>query len=240
MSSSNDSSSGGSSPSGNSGSLASSIVRDGYMYTLDRNRLLTHDLVDPSDPVLVDELTLDAGLETIFLYDGHIYIGSTHSLYIINLNDRAAPKLASKKTRREELINACDPVVVQDDFAYSTVKIVTNRCGRRSSRSALLVYDISNKSKPIELNEYPLGEPNGLGVAGRLLFVCDSRTDAVVVFDNSNPKALIRRHDLSIPMVDPYDIIINNDKMIISTSKGFNIYNIADLEDIFFVGTIQP
>ena len=129
--------------------------------------------------------------------------------------------------------------MVQDNIAYSTIKIIQNICGNWNSRSALLVYDVTNKRNPREIGAYPLDEPNGLGLFNQYLFVCDAGSDQVRVFDISEPNALVELPELAISITNPVDIIINRGKMIVSAQTHFQIFNITDVRDITPVGRVN-
>jgi hypothetical protein len=208
------------------------------MYLLNNNEVQTYDVSDKAHPSLVHKLTLDYGLETIVLYDNSLFIGSTTALYILNLSNPAAPTLQAKTERIEISESSCDPVVVKGNYAYSTIKIIENICGTISDRSALLVYDVSDKSNPELLSIKSLNIPNGLGYKDNYLFVCDEGFDQLLVFDISNPAMAIETN-LSIPLSDPVDIIVDGDRMIVSTKTDFQVYDVSDIANLRIIGQIS-
>jgi hypothetical protein len=223
---------------GQSGSITRFATYGHYMYVLNLNEVQTYDIAQPDLPVLVHELATDYGLETITIYDGTIYIGSTTALYILNLSNPAAPVIQAKVD--EILGNSftrCDPVVVKGNYAFSTIKIIANVCGQISSESALVVYDVTDKSNPVVLATYPMFTPNGLGYKDHYLFVCDEGSDQLQVFDISNPEAVLPT-PYSISLTDPVDLIIAGQKMIVSTKTDFDIYDIGNIEQIQKIGRI--
>jgi hypothetical protein len=158
------------------------------MYMLNPNEVLTYSLANPDQPQHVHTLKTEYGLETIIIYENTIYLGSTSALYILDISNPAAPSILSKTDRvTDQFFSGCDPVVVKDNYAYSTVKIIQNVCGNVSTQSALLVYDVSNKNAPALKGNYELNIPNGLGYKDNYLFVCDEGSDRLEVFDISNP-----------------------------------------------------
>lgn len=228
------------SPDGNgkSGSITRFAVNGNYMYALDQNKILTYSLSDKNNPQLTSSITTDYGLETITIYDGTVYIGSRTALYILDISSPSTPVLLSKTERGMEVIGGCDPVVVRGNYAYSTVKIIVNRCGRTNQRSALIVYDVTNKSNPQEVNTFTMGAPNGLGYSGNYLFVCDEQADEVEIFDISNP-ALPVMTSFSFPQItNPVDVIADGNKMIVSSQTGFSFYDISDISNIILTGTV--
>ena len=63
---------------GSSGSITRFATLGDFMYTLNPNELQTFDISDPGNPVLLSELETDYGLETIFIYEGRIYLDPEH------------------------------------------------------------------------------------------------------------------------------------------------------------------
>lgn len=224
---------------GTSGSITRFAVYDGYMYSLNPNQVQTFDLSNPAEPELVHEITTDYGLETIFIYEGNAYLGSRTGLYILGLSNPAAPVILSQTTRGEEFFGGCDPVVVKENYAFSTVKIIENICGNFNSFSALIVYDVSDLESPVELGFYELDEPNGLGIVNDLLFVCDAGSDKLVAFDISEPENTQPLSELDFPIKDPFDLIVDGDQVIVSAMTDFHILDISDLTNISIVKSIS-
>lgn len=224
---------------GVSGSITKFTIHEGYMYALNPNEVQTYDLQNPDEPKLVNTLKTDYGLETIIIYDNTVYVGSRTSLYIMDISTPYQPEILSQSVRESQgFFSGCDPVVVKDNFAYSTVKIVENVCGTFNARSLLLVYDVSDKRNPKIISDYELSEPNGLAYVGDYLLVCDAGIDELVVFDISDPYNLKQPAEFNITIMNPIDLIIHDSKMIVSTINTFNIYNISSIGDISETGII--
>ncbi|MCB0532051.1 MAG: hypothetical protein H6574_04245 [Lewinellaceae bacterium] len=224
--------------SGKSGSITRFAIHQGYMYVLNLNEVRTYSLQNPDQPVLVNRLQTNYGLETIIIYDNTIYLGSSTALYILDISNPAAPSILSQTNRDVEFFGGCDPVVVKGSYAYSTVKIIQNVCGFVSAQSALLVYDVSDKSAPVHVGTYSLGLPNGLGYKDNYLFVCDDGTDRLEIFDISDPLALTPLGNYSVDITDPYDLIVEGSKMIISTKTDFQIFDLQNLPEVKRTGLI--
>lgn len=223
---------------GQSGSITRFTVHNGYMYALNPNEVLTYSLADADKPELVHRLPTDYGLETITVYDNTIFLGSRSALYILGLDNPAAPVILSQTGRDDVFVGGCDPVAVKDDYAYSTIKIIENICGNIASESALLVYDVRNKTAPVQVGNYPLNLPNGLGYADHYLFVCDEGADRLEVFDIANPLALEALPGAAVALPDPYDLIVQDQKMIVSTRTDFQIFDLSQLPYLQKIGSI--
>jgi hypothetical protein len=225
------------SESGISGSITRFAAYQSYLYALNLNEVQTYDISDADHPKLVNTLATDYGLETITIYDGFVYLGSTTALYILDISNPAAPVILSQ-TARLESFSGCDPVAVKGNFAYSTIKIIQNICGRVGSESALIVFDVTNKSNPLQITTFPLGIPNGLSIKDNHLFVCDEGYDRIEIFDITDPYNVVWS-PISVVITDPVDLIINGNKMIVSTKTNFEIYDISDIAAIKKVGIIN-
>jgi hypothetical protein len=224
---------------GQSGSITRFVVHNQYMYSLNTNEVKTFDLQNPDKPQLVHTLPTDYGLETIIIYDNTIYLGSKTALYILSIDNPAAPTILSKSDRFlfGAVFNGCDPVVVKDQYAYSTIKVVENICGNVATQSALIVFDVSNKAAPEQKGLYPMSLPNGLGFFEQYLLVCDEGSDLVFIYYISDPHNLILT-DYSFAVIDPVDLIVRGQQVIVSTKTDFRFYDISNLEDIRPLGVI--
>ncbi|MFN5365529.1 MAG: LVIVD repeat-containing protein [Bacteroidota bacterium] len=223
---------------GVSGSITRFAVNGNYMYVLNQNEVQTYDITDRANPVLKHRLATDWGLETITFYDNSLFLGSTTALYILDITNPAVPVIQAKSDRLSTVgFTGCDPVAVNGDYAYSTIKVIENICGVISAESALIVYDVSNKSNPKVLGTYPMNIPNGLGYKDNYLFVCDEGSDLLVVYDITNPAAL-ELAPVTVPMTDPYDLIVDGQRMIVSTKTDFQIFDVSQLPQIRKIGTI--
>ncbi len=224
---------------GKSGSITRFAVHQNYMYVLNLNEVQTYDLTQKDHPVLVNRLSTDYGLETITIYDGSVFLGSTTALYILDISNPAAPVIQSKSDRLSQIgFSGCDPVVVKDNYAYSTIKIIANRCGTFSAESALVVYDISDKNNPLVVGQYTLNIPNGLGYKDNYLFICDEGSDQLLVFDISDPTSLIQTN-YGLSITDPVDLIVDGQKMIVSAKTSFDVYDVTNVAQIKKIGQIS-
>lgn len=221
---------------GKSGSITRFAVHNNYMYALDQNRVLVYHLTS-DQPQLISTVKTDYGLETITIYDGTVYLGSRTALYILDISNPASPIIQSKTERQGVFFGGCDPVVVKGNYAYSTIKIIENVCGAFAAQSALMIYDVANKSNPVLKNQLFLNLPNGLGYEGNYLFVCDEGISGVIVYDISTPE---QPQEVNIiPLENPVDVIATDGKVIISAKTSFAFYDISNIYSIKKIGEIE-
>lgn len=161
------------------GSLARFQIVDNYLYTVGNHQMSIFNINNLETPVLDNTMYAGWNIETMFQADGYLYLGSTNGMYIYGLTVPSAPQYISEFTHWE----GCDPVVVDGDYAYLTLR-GGNQCGQLES--VLEVIDISDKSNPTLAARYTLENPYGLGIKDDMLFVCDG-TAGLKLFDKTNP-----------------------------------------------------
>jgi hypothetical protein len=103
----------------------------------------------------------------------------------------------------------CDPVVVDGDYAYLTLR-GGNSCGQLES--ILEVIDIREKSNPTLAARYTLENPYGLGIRGNNLYVCDGSA-GLKLFDKTIPDDL--EFLKSFEDMNAKDVIPLEDKLIL-------------------------
>jgi hypothetical protein len=214
---------------GKSGSIARFAIKDNLMYAIDVNYLRVFDISNMDHPVLVQSTVVDYGLETIYIYENYIYLGAVDGVYVLDINNPTSPHQLQKLEHHI----SCDPVVVQNDYAYSTQRVSSTGCGDHWLESALAVYDVTDPNNAELKKEITMDEPFGLAVEGNWLYVCDG---GIVVFNITNPANPVRK-DI-VPVTDPHDIILNYPYMLIATSTSFELYNYSDPLNIHFVSTL--
>jgi hypothetical protein len=167
---------------GTGGSLARFQIFEDYLYTVASHEITIFDINNLSQPNFI--LTKYAGnnIETLFEADGFLYIGSTDGMYIYSLDNPEDPNYVSEFVHW----TGCDPVVVDGNYAYLTIR-GGNNCGEQES--VLEVINISDKSTPTLAATYSLENPYGLGFKNNFLFVCDGDS-GLKVFDKTNPLSL--------------------------------------------------
>ena len=87
-------------------------------------------------------------------------------MYIYDITLPATPQFVSEFQHG----TACDPVVVDDQYAYITLR-AGNSCGALDS--SLQIVDITDVYNPELKKSYSMDNPYGLGIKDNLLFICD-------------------------------------------------------------------
>jgi len=200
---------------GQGGSMSRFTIINDYLYTISGRKLQLFDLTDPSTPTPWANVSVGFGIETLFSQPGYLYIGAQDGMYIYDNSDPANPVRLSLYAHRR----SCDPVVVQGDYAYVTLR-GGGFCGTVGNQ--LDVIDIADKANPILKRTYPMQGPAGLGVDGDKLFVCDG-TAGLKIFDKSDPLQLIKLE--TITNIDCFDVIPSNYVLIVSDALGLIQYD---------------
>ena len=163
---------------GQGGSLARFKIVGDYLYAVDSHNINVFDISDMDNPADLEDVFAGFDIETIFYNGEYLFLGSMRGMYIYNLSVPASPEFVSEFQHG----TACDPVVVDGDYAYVTLR-GGNNCG--AIESGLFIVDISNISNPELAVSYPLDEPYGLGVKDDKLFVCDGAS-GLKVYDKTD------------------------------------------------------
>lgn len=219
-----------SSGSGTAGSTATIITYNGFIYTVDDNHLRTLSLANPAKPVEVSSIFLGEGIETIFAYEDHLYLGTRSGILLYNISNGAAPVFTGNSFR---LFDGHDPVVVSGNFAYSTTK-----WGEENSNPSgnLEVIDVSNKNNPFVVDQFNQEFPGGLALSGNILYVCNAKF-GINVFDTHGNGQLEFLKNIDTEPI--YDCIPNDNLLICQSKTGLILFNITDRSNPVFIQKVN-
>ncbi len=214
---------------GLAGSLATfALTQEQMLYTLNSSTALKsfdlrNNLVETSDT------KLDWTAETLFPYKDLLYVGTQQGMIIMSLEDREIPKKLSDYRHWV----SCDPVVVDDEYAYLTLR---NGRSCRGGVNQLQVISVQDPIHPELKDTYPLSNPHGLGLGRQeSLFVCDG-DEGLKVFDRDNSPIL---HLIeNFPNMKAIDVIALNQVLILIAEEGLYLYDYKDLHDIKLLSEI--
>jgi len=230
-SSSDGSSASQNSESGKGGSMARFVVSGDYLYTLNKKEITAFDISNANDPLPYTKDRVPWDVETLFGYGDYLFIGAEGGVYIYN---KPSPSKGMELKATYSHIKSCDPVVVEDGFAYVTLN-KGNLCRLQTGENSLQILDVTNPlnpklSKDSEGNDNTRGmiDPKGLGVDGDSLFVCDG-VGGLKVFDinktennetNQTMVNLTFNRESTISNIDCYDLIPYNKNLIVSNGEN--------------------
>ncbi len=168
---------------GQGGSLARFKIVEDFLYAVDSHNINIFNIQDLENPQDLDDVYAGFDIETIFNRGQHLFLGSMRGMYIYDISSPATPTFISEFQHG----TACDPVVVDGDYAYVTLR-GGNMCG--ATESGLFIVDISDISNPELTISYPMDGPYGLGVKDEKLFVCDGDS-GLKVYDKTDVEDLV-------------------------------------------------
>jgi hypothetical protein len=153
---------------GTGGSMARFTLMDGHLFAVDESTLRVFDVLNPAEPKFLKPIELGWGIETIFPFDQKLFIGSNRGMHIYDASTPSAPT----RLAVYEHVLSCDPVVVNEDYAFVTLRS-GNFCN--NGVNELHVIDIKNPSQPKLMKAYPMLNPHGLGLAENYLYVAEGK-----------------------------------------------------------------
>lgn len=163
---------------GQGGSMARFTLLGGHLYAVDETDLRVFNVEDAKDPHFLDNINLGWGIETIFPFKDKLFIGSMTGMHIYDASNPSAPK----RMAVYEHLTACDPVVVNEDYAFVTLRSGVT-C--RMAVNELHVLDIEDLYAPKLVKTYPMDNPHGLGLSGDYLYLAEGQY-GLKSFDVSN------------------------------------------------------
>lgn len=213
---------------GQGGSLARFKIVDNFLYAVDSHNINIFNISDLENPQDLEDVYAGFDIETIFNQGHYLFLGSMRGMYIYDIASPANPTFVSEFQHG----TACDPVVVDGDYAYVTLR-GGNQCG--ATESGLFIIDISNIFEPVLKVSYAMDGPYGLGIKEEKLFVCDGDS-GLKVYDKTNVDDLITLNHFE--NINTFDVIPLNDNLLM-VGDGV-LYQYTYLEnDIALLSTLQ-
>lgn len=224
---------------GTGGSMARFTIVNDFLYAVDDSFLNVFNITDGENPDMEDEpLSLGWGIETIYPFKNHLFIGSQTGMSIYNIDNPAMPTYMSDVRH----VRTCDPVVANDDYAFVTLRSenATNFCGATFTNE-LDVIDISDITNAQILHVYPMEGPYGLGIDGDLLFITEGDA-GLKIFDASDISKIDENLIQHITGFNAYDVIPYNGTLILTGKDGlyqFDYSNINEVKMLSLIPSVQ-
>ncbi|MCB2208068.1 MAG: hypothetical protein KQH67_07195 [Bacteroidetes bacterium] len=217
---------------GKGGSMAKFTIANDHLFLINEKQLLVYNVTDASNPVQVNKLDVDFGIETVFSLGDKLFVGSINGVYIYDISDPQGIIFLS----HYEHITSCDPVVANDSLAFVTLNS-QSECRWQTGTNRLDILDIKNIVNLQLLVSKNMQDPKGLAVDGNYLFICNGDI-GVVIYDFTNLQQL--DYINGIAGINSYDIILHNNILILVGKDGLfqynydNIYQLEPLSNILF------
>ena len=215
--------------SGNSFGIGGSMARFGlyndYLYVVDNATLYMFDVNNPESPNDIGSQNVGWDIETMFIYDGHMFFGTQTGMLIFSLEVATVPNYIGQFRH----VTSCDPVVIANGYGYVTLR-GGNRCGSNVNRLDVLKLS-DNYTENELLASYPLHGPYGLGIDDQTLFVCDGEA-GLKVYDVEHKWHIDDHQIASFSNINTFDVIPFNDFLFMIGEDGFYQYDYSDLQNI--------
>lgn len=212
------------------GSMSRFAINNNALYVINYGNIVIFDISDIEKPSKISDNYIGWNIETLFMYDKTLYIGSQTGMLIYDVsNPYALTKLASYQH-----VQSCDPVVVEGNYAYVTLR-TGNRCFGNTNE--LDVVDINDKQNPVLKKAYPMTNPQGLGIDNGILFICDG-PDGLKIYDASDVTKIDEHQLAHYSSIRPYDVIPVNGLLFTVANDGFYQYNYQNINDIKLLSKI--
>lgn len=201
---------------GTGGSYARFQINNNALYTIESYQLRVFNITDPLNAFFDKSVYMmdwfgGGQFETLFLQKDTLFVGSTTGMHVVDASDEFNPYFVSSFSHA----TACDPVVVNLNTAYITVR-GGNSCG--AIQDQVNVIDVSDIASPALLSTTLLAQPYGLGIKNNALYVCCGSL-GLKVFDASVSSGLVLKNSYTDDVTDviPLDthlIAVGSNKII--------------------------
>lgn len=204
--------------SGTSGSTARFTIVNDFLYCIDLDFLHILDISTPNKPREVNSLHVAWNIETVYSYNNNLFIGGRNGMYIYNIDDGKNPKYVSEFTH----VSSCDPVVVEKNRAYVTLR-EGNGCNGFTNE--LDIIDITNIKNPKMISKTEMSYPYGLAVNNHILYICEANY-GMTILDVSNPLQIDTLSTIKNSI--PNDVIYSENLLYVTGKNSILIIDVSD------------
>lgn len=215
---------------GVAGSMARFSINGNALYVINQGNLIIFDNTDMASPDKISDNYVGWDIETLFLNNKTLFIGSETGMYLYDVTD---PFVISRLSVFQH-VRSCDPVVVEGNTAFVTLRS-GSVCGGNTDQ--LDVVNVENKAIPALIKSYPMTNPKGLGIDNGILFICDG-PDGLKVYDASDVRKIDEHMISHFENIKAYDVIPNNGLLFMVGDQGFYQYDYTNLNDIKLLSLI--
>jgi hypothetical protein len=223
-------SAGSSGSAGQAGSMARFGLMNSRLYTVSTWELKVFNVNNAADPVFVKSLSAGAGnIETIYPFKNSLFVGSMNGMHIFSVANPDNPV----KTGMFTHATACDPVIVDDNYAYVTLRTGTFCAGPNNQMD---VVNIANLGSPSLVKTYPFTNPFGLAKDRDHIFLCDG-TAGLRILNAQNVNNITTVKTLG--GMETYDVIAINNIAITVAKDGLYLVDYNNLADVKVISKIS-
>ncbi len=209
---------------GIAGSMARFAIKSETLYAINNNFELKIFDIGDNKVSKTDSIQTLWGIETLFIYDNKLFIGSNNGLYIYDVRDNKHPVYISEYQH----ITSCDPVIVSGNYAFVTLRSGNNCFGNVNE---LNVVSLENIESPTLVKAYNMFNPHGLGIDDNILFICDGSA-GLKIYDATDVTKINENLIKHFENIQTFDVIPNNDVLIMTGTDGIYQYDYSDIQNI--------
>jgi len=212
------------------GSMARFGIKNNVLYVLDQSNLKVFDITVKASPVKAGDISSGWGVETMFLTENNMFLGTTTGMVIYDITVPLSPQYKTFFSHAR----SCDPVIVDGNLAYITLRTGTS-CG--GSSNTLSVINIQNLVSPQIVSMFSMVNPHGLGKDGDLLFICDGSA-GLKIYNASDPLKITDHLISSYPNINAFDVIPIGNILVMIGDDGLYQYDYSNIQNIYLLSSI--
>lgn len=217
---------------GKAGSLARFAISKNHLYAVGDAEIFCLSLQNDGSIGQSNTVNLPWGIETIFPFKEYLFLGANNGLHILDIINPLTPVLRSTFSHAR----ACDPVVVDGDLAYVTLRTGAFACP--GDLNALQVIDVKDVNNPNLKHSYNMTGPQGLGIWGNQLYICEGN-NGLKIFDKSDPSTIDQNLIFHNKEIKVSDVIPVKENMLLAIgTDGFYQYDCSDVKNIVLLSKI--
>ncbi|MDQ0107214.1 hypothetical protein J2T02_002331 [Chitinophaga terrae (ex Kim and Jung 2007)] len=207
---------------GKAGSMATFGLLNNHLYSIAGFTATTFNVTQSARPQREKKLDLRAFAETIFPYKHYLYMGGPTGMAIYDAIN--TDTLLFKGIYQH--IKGCDPVIVENDLAYVTLR--SGAICNTNTENVLDVLDVADPTNPKLMKSYGMSGPYGLGLAtDKKLVVCEG-VNGMRLLDAKDPLNISTIQ--LVTSVAPTDVIHEgNDIVLLVGNDGLYQFDIKDM-----------
>ncbi len=209
---------------GVAGSMARFAIKDNILYVINNNSQLRVFDIGGQKITKKEKINMRWNIETLFIRGENLFIGSRTGMFIYDISNVETPVFVSQYRH----VTSCDPVVVNDDYAFITLRTGNNCNGTANQLDVVSLVDIK---APTLVQSYNLFNPHGLGIDNNILFICDGDA-GLKVYDIKDVKKIDKNMLQHFKNIKTYDLIPYNNILIMTGLDGIYQYDYSDIKDI--------
>ncbi|GEO05105.1 hypothetical protein AAE02nite_27690 [Adhaeribacter aerolatus] len=217
---------------GTGGSMARFTITGDYLYAVNTSSIQVVNITQPASPVRGSNIPTSWNTETIFPYQDKLFLGTSSGMLIYDNSQPQQPKFISAISH----FFGCDPVVVDGNFAYVTVRNGTE-CRTGNNINQLEVIDISTIQNPRRIKTYTMQNPHGLGIDRETLFLCEGDY-GLKVFDAQNVLTIDQHKLAHFKDIHAFDVIPLGNTLLAVGNDGLYQYDYSDPKNMKFLSKI--